>query len=145
MDNTPPNQNPGSNNLKANDPLKDSCGYALDVIKQFLTLSAAGIAFIVGLVFADKPGKLSADSVRLSLIFLGLSILCGWLSFMSIVGKVNKRQSYDVYDRGIQAFSALQILLFCGGVLTLFFPTLQTARAQQAAPPALASPSSTHP
>jgi hypothetical protein len=145
IDNNTPNPTPGSINPKANDPLQDSCGYALDLIKQFLTLSAAGIAFIVGLVFADKPGKLSAGSVRLSLILLGLSILCGWLSFMSIVGKVNKRQSYDVYDRAIQAFSALQILLFCGGVVTLFFPTLQTAETQQAAPPTLASPSPTHP
>lgn len=136
-----------NNNSKANDPLKDSCGYALELIKQFLTLSAAGIAFIVGLVFADKPGKLSADSVKLSLIFLGLSILCGWLSFMSIVGKVNKRQSYDVYGRPIQAFSALQILLFCCGVVTLFFPTLQTARAQQSAPQPVVSPTPrpTHP
>jgi hypothetical protein len=138
------NTKPECNN-KANDPLKDSCGYALDLIKQFLTLSAAGIAFIVGLVYADKPGKLSAASVKLSLILLGVSILFGWLSFMSIVGKVNKRQSYDVYDCAIQAFSALQILLFCGGVLTLFFPTLQTAETQQAVPPALVSPSRADP
>jgi hypothetical protein len=116
-----------------NDPLKDSCGYALDLIKQFLTLSAAGIAFVVGLVYADKPGKIPACAVASSLSLLGLSLLCGWLSFMGIVGKVNKRQSYDIYDRTIQAFCALQILLFCGGVLILFFPTLQTAISQQKA------------
>lgn len=120
--------------LKTNDPLKDSCGYALDLIKQFLTLSAAGIAFIVGLVYADKPGKLSECSVKAGLIFLGASIVCGWLSFMGIVGKVNKQKSYDVYDRGIQVFCVLQILLFCGGVLTLFSPTIQTARTQEKMP-----------
>lgn len=129
----------------SNDPLKDSCGYALDLIKQFLTLSAAGIAFVVGLVYADKPGKISAFWVAFSLSLLGFSIFCGWLSFMGIVGKVNKRQSYDVYDRTIQAFCALQILLFCGAVLILFFPTLQTAKTQQAAPPPLVSPSPAHP
>jgi hypothetical protein len=142
---SPTTEKPEVSNTKTNDPLKDSCGYALDLIKQFLTLSVAGIAFIVGLVFADKPGRLSAGSVKLSLILLGLSILCGWLSFMSIVGKVNKHQSYDVYDRAIQAFSAFQILLFCGGVVTLFVPTLRTAETQQAAPAALASPSPTRP
>jgi hypothetical protein len=129
----------------ANDPLKDSCQYAMELIKQFLTFSAAGIAFVVGLVYADKPGKLSGCYVAVSLGLLGLSILSGWLAFMSIVGKVNKRRSYDVYERQIQLFSVFQILLFCAGVLTLFFPTLQTARAQQATPPALASPSPAHP
>jgi hypothetical protein len=120
-----------ADNLKTNDPLKDSCGFALDLIKQFLTLSAAGIAFIVGLVYADKPGKLSEGSVMGGLILFGASILFGWLAFMAIVGKVNKEKSYDVYGRGIQVFCVLQILLFCGGVLMLFSPTLQTARAQE--------------
>jgi cytochrome bd-type quinol oxidase subunit 2 len=129
----------------SNDPLKDSCGYALDLIKQFLTLSAAGIAFVVGLVYADKPGKIPASSVAFSLSLLGLSFLCGWLSFMGIVGKVNKRQSYDIYDRLIQAFCALQILLFCGGVLILFFPTLHTAKTQQDALAHMAPPTPSHP
>ena len=128
-----------------NDPLKDSCGYALDLIKQFLTLSAAGIAFVVGLVYADKPGKIPASSVACSLTLLGLSLLCGWLSFMGIVGKVNKRQSYDIYDRTIQAFCALQILLFCGGVLILFFPTLHTAKTQQDTLAPTVRPAPSHP
>jgi len=115
----------------AADPLKDSCQYAVDLVKQFLTLSAAGIAFVVGLVFAEKPGKLPPISVGLSLTLFGLSILCGWLCFMRVVGKINKEKSYDTFESFIQVMSALQILLFCGGVLVLFWPTLHTARLQQ--------------
>jgi len=115
----------------APDPIKDSCQYAVDLIKQFLTLSAAGIAFVVGLVFAEKPGKLAPASVGWSLTLFGLSILCGWLCFMRVVGKINREKSYDTFEWFIQITSALQILLFCGAILVLFGPTLHSARLQQ--------------
>jgi cytochrome bd-type quinol oxidase subunit 2 len=115
----------------AADPLKDSCQYAVDLVKQFLTLSAAGIAFVVGLVFAEKPGKLTPLSVGWSLTLFGLSILFGWLCYMRVVGKINKDKSYDVFEGFMQLTSALQILLFCGGVLILFWPTVHTARLQE--------------
>ena len=118
----------------APDPLKDSCQYAVDLVKQFLTLSAAGIAFVVGLVFAEKPGKLAPASVGWSLTLFGLSILCGWLCFMRVVGKINKEKSYDIFEWFIQVTSVLQILLFCGGILVLFCPTLHNARLQQTPP-----------
>jgi hypothetical protein len=112
------------------DPLKDSCEYALDLIKQFLTLSAAGIAFVVGLVFADKPCKLTPLSVGWSLTLFGLSIFCGWLCFMRVVGKINQEKSYNIFEPFAQVMSILQILLFCGGVLVLFSPTLHAVRIQ---------------
>lgn len=121
-------------------PFKDSCQFALDLIKQFLTLGAAGIAFVVGLVYADKPGKLPPGTVKISLILLGVSLLFGWLAFMAIVGKINRRKSYDVYEPSIQIFSVLQIVLFGAGVAVLFFPVFRTAQAQQIAPPASVSP-----
>ena len=122
-----------------NDPLKDSCEYALDLTKQFLTLSSAGIAFVVGLVFADQPGKLPAWAVGWGLAFFGLSIVCGWLCCMRMTGKVNKLRSYDVFEPFAQCVSALQILLFCAAVLVLFFQTLHAARHPGKSPPAAAA------
>jgi len=116
----------------APDPLKDSCAYAMELTKQFLTLSAAGIAFIVGLVYADKPGKISPCAVGWSLSLFGLSIVSGWLFQMRMIGKVNKEKSHDVYEGFAQMVSILQILFFCAGVLVLFAPTLRTARTQEA-------------
>ena len=115
----------------ANDTLKetrkDSCTYAMELTKQFLTLSAAGIAFVVGLVYADKPGKLSATAVGWSLCLFGFSILCGWFFLMRMTGKINKKQSYDIYEPFAQLTSILQIVFFCLGVVALFCPTLKVA------------------
>jgi hypothetical protein len=135
------------------DSFKDSCLHALDLIKQFLTYSAAGIAFVVGIVYSDKPGRLPAWAVALNLLFLGLSIAAGWLCFMRIIGKINRERSYDVYDRSVQLFSIGQILFFGLGILCLGWTTLQWACQSSATPAkqvvpgtpsAIASPSSTH-
>ena len=135
------------------DLFKDSCLHALDLTKQFLTYSAAGIAFVVGIVYSDKPGKLPAWAVALSLLFLGLSIAAGWLCFMRIIAKINRERSYDVYERSVQLFSIGQIVLFGLGILCLGWATLQSAYHHSVVPSkevvspmpsAIARPSSTH-
>jgi hypothetical protein len=131
--------------LKDSSTSKDSCTYALDLIKQFLTFSAAGIAFVLGVVSAGKPSSFSPLFVTLSVGLLAVSVACGLLSFMCIVGNVKDHQSYDIDDPSVKWLAVFQILLFCGGVAVLFLPTFQAAKAQQTTPPAVASPSPAQP
>jgi len=115
--------------MSAPENKKDSCNYAVELVKQFLTLATAGIAFVVGLVFAEKSGKLSSAIVGWSLLFFGLSIVCGWLCFMRLVGKINRDDNYEVFEPFAQLTSLLQILLFCGGIAVLVPATLHKARS----------------
>lgn len=121
--------------MSAPDNKKDSCNYAFELVKQFLTLGTAGIAFVVGLVFAEKPGRLTSTTVGWSLLFFGLSILCGWLCFMRLVGKINRDDDYEIFECFAQLTSILQIVLFCVGIAVLVPATLQTARSSKGAGP----------
>jgi hypothetical protein len=127
----------------ANTSAKDSCTFALDLIKQFLTFSAAGIAFVLGIVSSGKSAAFTPFYVSWSVGLLVASVACGLLSFMCIVGNVKDHQSYDIDDAWVKGLTMFQILIFCAGVAVLFFPTLQTARAQQVAPSGAASPTPT--
>jgi hypothetical protein len=131
--------------VPGNSSLKDSCTYALDLIKQFLTFTAGGIAFVLGVVSTGKPSGFSPLFVALSIGLLALSGACGLLSFMCIVGNIKDQQSYNIDDPSVKCLTILQILLFCGGVSVLFFPTFQTAKGQQAALSPPTAPSPAHP
>lgn len=109
------------------------CTQAIELIKQFLTLSSAGVAFVVGLVFADKPVKLPSDAVKGSLILFGISIVCGYLSYMAIVGKLGNEGRYGIYGRPIQIPAMLQVLCFGIGVALLAVPTIRLAGTPPAA------------
>jgi hypothetical protein len=118
------------------DPLKESCDYAMDLTKQFLTLSAAGIAFVVGLVFADRPAKICPCVVGWTLSLFGASIAAGLAFQMRMIGKVHGKEGHDVFGGFTQAASFLQILLFAVAVALLFFPTVQAARVRTPDSPA---------
>jgi hypothetical protein len=143
----PPPQAPPPQAAQPDTSLKDSCTYALDLIKQFLTFSAAGIAFVLGVVTAGKGPGFSPTFVAWSVGLLVASAACGLLSFMCIVGNVKGDQSYNIDDASVKRFAIFQILLFCAGVAVLFLPTFQLAKAQQIAPTSSAAltPSPTHP
>ena len=65
-----------------------ACTQAIELIKQFFTLSSAGVAFVVGLVFADKPVKLPTAAAKWSMILFGLSIAAGCVAYMAVVGRL---------------------------------------------------------
>jgi hypothetical protein len=136
----PPPPPPPPPETPVNPSARDSCTFALDLIKQFLTFSAAGIAFVLGVVSSGKSAAFTPFYVAWSVGLLVASVACGLLSFMCIVGNVKDHQSYDIDDPWVKGFTICQILIFCAGVAVLFFPTLQTAQGQQVAPPPSVSP-----
>ena len=91
---------------------KDSCSFAVALAGQFLTLGAAGIAFIIGLVFAerDAPSSLPPWALKVALVFFALSILWGWMFLMNVIGEINQSNNYNVYGGAPQWLSILQIV-----------------------------------
>jgi hypothetical protein len=107
---------------------KDACQYAVGVSEKFLTLSAAGIAFIIGLVFAKEDAaviRLSPIILRLALIAFGVSIFLGWLFLMNVVGDLARRNDYRVYNNAKQWLCFLQIITALFGILLLAYCTFQ--------------------
>jgi hypothetical protein len=70
---------------------KDGCEYALDLSKQFITFSAAGLAFLLGLAAAEttRPPFLVT---LLVLILFALSVAAGLLFHMKVTGNVADQQ-----------------------------------------------------
>lgn len=118
---------------KDSEHLKKACEYAIDLIKQFLTLAAAGIAFVVGLVFSDQADLLKSGPVQWSLILFALSLLCGWTCYMNIIGRISKKSDYDIYHGFAQTMSIMQIILFAAAIGVLFNPTIKNAGHHKAA------------
>jgi hypothetical protein len=98
---------------------KDACEYAVGLSEKFLTLAAAGIAFIVGLVFAKEGAglvSLSPGVLRSALIVFGVSIFLGWLFLMNVVGSLATKNDYRVYNNAKQWLCLLQILAAFSGI-----------------------------
>jgi len=96
---------------------KESCKYSIEISKQFITLSSAGIAFIVGLAIAPNTDVsnyyyLAGGSCLLSICF-------GLIYIMSAIAHINKHENYDVYTSHLRFFSTFQILFFLVGVVFL--------------------------
>jgi hypothetical protein len=68
---------------------KDSCKYAIDISKLFITLSVATIGFVVTLIFSRNSYFSSGSNIAL-LILLGISVLSGILFLMSVVAHINQ-------------------------------------------------------
>ena len=113
---------------------KKSCEFAVDLIKQFLALACGGIAFVIGLVFSEHAELLDKVTVSASLCFFAASVICGWLGYMNIIGKVSRKDDYNIYGGFMQIVSIVQILLFLLAVGILFFPTMKNAGLSHALP-----------
>jgi hypothetical protein len=101
---------------------RDSCQYSVDIAKQFITLAAGGVAFIVGLATASTTtAPYSFYWVTGLFIF---SIAMGLIYAMSVVAHVNKTQNYNVYTPQLKALASLQILSFLFGVIFLSYAVL---------------------
>jgi len=138
-----PGSSLGDEPLLPNDTrYKDACQYAVGMSEKFLTLAAAGVAFVVGLVFAKENSpsvQLSPLVLEWSLGLFGVSILLGWMFLMNVVGKVAADNDYRIYNNAKQWLCLLQIVTALSGIGLLGFCTFQIIRQG-----ALARPETLH-
>ncbi len=90
---------------------KESCKYAVEISKQFMTLGVAAIAFVVSLLLAEKF-IISKDCSYTLMVILGISVLFGIIFLMSVVGHINRTENYDVYTGKLRFFASGQVILF---------------------------------
>jgi hypothetical protein len=105
---------------------RDACKYSTDLSKQFLTLTTAGLAFLIASYFA---GNLEVSILTLYLCFglFGLSAILGFLFLMSVIGNIDQLNRYDVYTARHRGLVGVQIGAFAIAVLVLAIATLQSA------------------
>ena len=124
----PENTQPPKEPAPDSERYKDACEYAVGLSEKFLTLSAAGIAFIIGLVFAKEGASavsLSPGVLRTALVTFGVSILLGWLFLMNVVGSVADDNDYRVKNNARQWFCFLQIVTALFGIALLAYCTFR--------------------
>jgi hypothetical protein len=102
---------------------KDSCAYGVEVAKQILTISSAGVLFLAGLVFSNQNVD-ATPAVIIAVVCQSISILFGLLFIMGVTGHINKYKQYDVYTTPLRLFALLQIIAFlaaiCGACVVIF-------------------------
>ena len=101
---------------------RDSCQYSVDIAKQFITLAAGGVAFIVGLAMATSTA-IPQSFYWVTSLFI-FSIAMGLIYAMSVVAHVNKTQNYNVYSLQLKALASVQIVSFLLGVIFLSYAVL---------------------
>ena len=106
---------------------RTSCQYSTNLSKQFITLASAGIAFIAGLVISSKTGPTYIQTIVI-FSFFGLSITCGLLFLMHVIGHINKLDNHDVYTPSLRLLGSFQIILFIIGVIVLSYATIIIAK-----------------
>ena len=127
-----PGSSSGDKPLLPNDTrYKDACQYAVGISEKFLILAAAGIAFVVGLVFAKE----NSPSVQFSLLVLewslglfGVSILFGWMFLMKVVSRVAADNDYRIHNNAKQWLCLLQIVTALFSIGLLGFCAVQVIR-----------------
>lgn len=125
---TPENAQPSEEPSPDSQRYKDACKYAVGLSEKFLTLSAAGIAFIIGLVFAKEDASaasLTPGVLRTALVVFGVSILLGWLFLMNVVGSVADDNDYRIKNNAKQWFCFLQIVTALFGIGLLAYCTFR--------------------
>lgn len=105
--------------------LKDSCSYAVEIAKQFLTLACASIAFVIGLATAH-PSLISSCKIWLALVMLAVSVLAGLVFLMKVVGHINGENDYNIYGQGFRWLAIIQIGLFAASLVFVGFIALQS-------------------
>lgn len=95
--------------------LKDSCGYAVDVAKQFITFSVTAIGFVVTLFLFENYLSFTPTIILLSL--LGLGMLFGICFILSVIAHINQTKNYNVYSPMLRNLIITQIVLFLLAIL----------------------------
>lgn len=96
---------------------KDSCAYAVEIAKQFLTFAAGGIAFVVAL--SQSSSSRHPCILLATFLLLAMSTFFGLLYLMSLVGHIRSHNCYDVFTGKLRSLAITQILAFVAGVLLL--------------------------
>lgn len=107
---------------------RDACEQGLAVAAQFLNLAAAGIAFVVGLVFSTDP-RLNPWLVVVTCGIFGISIFLGLMVRMGVTSNIAQKGDYDVYAGPIRFVAAFQIVFFMLGIVVLGGVTFRQAFA----------------
>lgn len=102
---------------KCQDHHKDACSYSVEIAKQFITLSSAGIAFVVGLALAKPTAALW--QYYAAILALTLSVGCGLAYLMNVVGHIGREQNYDIYTKRLTIIAVVQIAMFFVAVFVL--------------------------
>lgn len=108
---------------------KDSCEYSVEIAKQFLTLAAGGVAFVVGLAISSSI-DIPQTFYWVTGIFI-FSIAFGLFFVMSVVAHINKNKNYNVYTPQLKIFAAVQILSFLTGIILLSYVVLWKLKNRQ--------------
>lgn len=109
--------------VKNDQHLRDSCTFSVQIAKQFLTLAAAGIAFLVGIALKAQCA-LSSYWYWTGFCLIA-SMAFGLFYLMSVVAHVNQSKNYDVYTIPLKLFAVAQIVAFACAVVLLGTVTLQ--------------------
>lgn len=107
-----------STTTTSGDHVRDACGYSIEVAKQFITLSTACIAFLVGFSITGVE-VFQGPRAGLAIVLFGISALFGLVYLMAIVGQVARTQSYDIYAGRLRWLALIEILAFVAGVVLL--------------------------
>lgn len=117
---------------------KDACQYAAGLSEKFLTISIAGIAFIIGLVYAKEDSaavQIAPGILRAALVIFGFSVVVGWLFFMNIVGSLANDNDYRVHNNAKQWLCLIQIVTTLVAIALLAYCTFHaTGKRSQARP-----------
>jgi len=97
---------------------KDGCSLSLELVKLFITLASAGIAFILGLA-SSATSKLPFLIVGGVLLLMVISIISGILCHSRLTGLIAKNNNYDAYERIYMSLAKWQFLSFGFGFLLL--------------------------
>lgn len=111
----------------------DSCKYAVDLSKQFITLASGGLAFMAGLALSSGA-RCSLCMAIAAFVCFAVSILLGLLFVMKAVGLISKESNYDVYTKSLRIVAALQIAAFLAGALLLGIQTISLCGNKASAP-----------
>jgi outer membrane protein OmpA-like peptidoglycan-associated protein len=100
--------------------LRDSCQYAIDLTKQFLTFAAAAVAFVIGLISAGhQNGIFYLGFSVFILLLLGASMFAGVRCLMMIVGEMHTDRTYDIYRKSVLTPARYQVLFLAAGIFFL--------------------------
>lgn len=95
---------------------------ARDTVKHLITLSTAAVGILIA-IFKDLLGSPTSVPMLLwlSILFFGLSSLCGLFSLQSLTGNLEKKDQPTIYDPNVKVFVTLQILIFVAAVVSAGF------------------------
>jgi len=107
-----------SNIIEAPTNQRDAMSLVQDLSRQFISISFAGIGFIVG-ISQLSPTPISSLLFWVILFSFMISVIAGLLLIMHSISKIADENSYNIWSLGIRTASLTQIIAATIGVLLL--------------------------